>query len=255
MPFYEGETGTALTERALGAEQINEGEGVGAYIASIADPDGGKGTVPEVIRNAVEAAGGTLAEERLTPGWLASYDYASTAGWMYMVNNEVPSFGIGDYTPQDGDVLRWTFSIYAYGADLGIDTSYMSEWGGAAAITPAADRDALTKLLATAKDAQGEGVRAAYDAAVAVISDVTAEQAKLDEAAAALQAAMEAEPVVTTVTTTTEAAAETTGTTVTTTATGTSTPAPKTGDHTGGLVLTGCGVLALAALCAKKRHA
>ncbi|WP_462257889.1 DUF4430 domain-containing protein, partial [Ruminococcus champanellensis] len=174
---------------------------------------------------------------------------------MYMVNNEVPSFGIGDYTPQDGDVLRWTFSIYAYGADLGIDTSYMSEWGGAAAITPAADRDALTKLLATAKDAQGEGVRAAYDAAVAVISDVTAEQAKLDEAAAALQAAMEAEPVVTTVTTTTEAAAETTGTTVTTTATGTSTPAPKTGDHTGGLVLTGCGVLALAALCAKKRHA
>ena len=74
VPFYEGETGTALTERALGAEQINEGEGVGAYIASIADPDGGKGTVPEVIRNAVEAAGGTLAEERLTPGWLASYD-------------------------------------------------------------------------------------------------------------------------------------------------------------------------------------
>lgn len=255
VPFYEGETGTALTERALGVEQINEGEGVGAYIASIADPDGGKGTVPEVIRNAVEAAGGTLAEERLTPGWLASYDYASTSGWMYMVNNEVPSFGIGDYTPQDGDVLRWTFSIYAYGADLGIDTSYMSEWGGAAAITPAADRDALTRLLATAKDARGEGVLAAYDAAVAVISDVTAEQAKLDEAAAALQAALEAEPVVTTVTTTTEAAAETTGTTVTTTATGTSTPAPKTGDHTGGLVLTGCGVLALAALCAKKRHA
>ena len=97
VPFYEGETGTALTERALGVEQINEGEGVGAYIASIADPDGGKGTVPEVIRNAVEAAGGTLAEERLTAGWLASYDYASTAGWMYMVNNEVPSFGIGDY--------------------------------------------------------------------------------------------------------------------------------------------------------------
>lgn len=260
VPFYEGETGAAVTERALGTEQINEGEGVGAYIASIADPEGGKGTVPEVIRSAVTSAGGTLSEERLTPGWLASYDYAGTSGWMYMVNNEVAAVGIGDYAPQDGDVLRWSFSIYAYGADLGIDTSYMAEWGGAAAITPAADRDGLTKLLAKAKaDVQKDGVQAAYDAAVAAISDVNAEQAQLDEAAAALQAALDAAPEVTTVTetvtTTAETAAETTATTVTTAAAGSSTPAPKTGDHTGGLVLTGCGVLALAALCARKRHA
>ena len=53
VPFFAGDTGAELTERALGAEQINEGAGMGTYIASIADPEGGTGTVPEVIRNAV----------------------------------------------------------------------------------------------------------------------------------------------------------------------------------------------------------
>ncbi|MDD7555642.1 DUF4430 domain-containing protein [Ruminococcus sp.] len=254
VPFFAGDTGAELTERALGAEQINEGAGMGTYIASIADPEGGTGTVPEVIRNAVAAAGGTLEMQRLTPGWLASYDYASTGGWMYLLNNEVPTFGIGDYIPQDGDVLRWSFSIYAYGADLGIDTSYMAEWGGAAAITPAANRDALTGLLAGAKDSQDTGVQAAYAAALAVVSDVTAEQVRLDEAAAALQAVLDAAPAGTTVTetvTTGEASGETT----VTSAGEATAPAPATGAHGGWLVLTGTGLLALAAVCARKRHA
>ena len=37
VPFYEGETGTALTERALGVEQINEGEGVGRLVKEKCD--------------------------------------------------------------------------------------------------------------------------------------------------------------------------------------------------------------------------
>ena len=199
VPFYEGDTGADLTERLIGKENINGNEGINGYVSEIADPNGGNGTIPASIREAVEASGKTIATERLLDGWLCGYDYTPLGGWMYLQNNESAMSGIADYKPVEGDVIRWSFSFYGYGADLGLDTSSMAEWGGAAPCVTVANRDALTTLLAKTKAdgyAQSAAAADAYQAALQTAADLSSDQAALDAAAATLQAAYEAASMV-----------------------------------------------------------
>jgi len=50
--------------------------------------------------------------------WLSEFDYSNTSGWKFSVNNEFPSISTSDYKLDDGDVVRWQFSLYGYGSDL-----------------------------------------------------------------------------------------------------------------------------------------
>ncbi len=50
--------------------------------------------------------------------WLSEFDYCDSSGWKFSVNNEFPSVSASDYILNDGDVIRWQFSLYGYGTDL-----------------------------------------------------------------------------------------------------------------------------------------
>lgn len=142
VPFYEGENGLDVVKRA--ADVIAEDTGYGAYISAFADEDIG-GEAPEAITAVVPEMTG-----RNTEGYLSALDYTAESGWTYFVNDEYAQVGIGDYTPADGDVVVFSFTVYGYGADLGVDNS---SWGGAAALKEATKKAELVKLCAEAADA------------------------------------------------------------------------------------------------------
>lgn len=82
--------------------------------------------------------GNTLYEKK----GLGSYSYSGMAGWMFTVNNMFSATGADGVEVHDGDVIRFHFSVYGWGADLGKEDTYTT--------IPAvklADKTALTKEI------------------------------------------------------------------------------------------------------------
>lgn len=146
----------------------------GPYITAFKDTDTGA-EVPEIIKE-VCPEWGTRSKE----GYLSAYDYTAESGWSYFVNDEYAMSGIGDYEPQSNDVIRFSFTVYGYGADLGVDNS---GWGGAAALITPPEKAELTRLAADCEDKDSD----AYKTAVSVLGDLTADKAAVDEAVKALK--------------------------------------------------------------------
>ena len=113
-------------------------------IPAFADTDSNDVVLPEAIAEVC-----TIASGRTEEGWLSAYDYTAESGWTYFVNDEYAQVGIADYTPADGDVVVFSFTVYGYGADLGVDNS---SWGGAAALKEQVKTAELVKLFADNKD-------------------------------------------------------------------------------------------------------
>lgn len=61
----------------------------------------------------------TDMEIKNTGGWLGEFDYTSMSGWLYSVNGKYPNVGMSDYILSDGDVIRLTFTLWGWGADVG----------------------------------------------------------------------------------------------------------------------------------------
>ncbi len=179
VPFYDGETGSDLIERVYGAEHINGGKGVGSYISSLDDADNAKPIIPEFIASAAKAANMEIDDLRETDGALSSYDFCAMSGWMYLINNESVSLSLGEYLPDDGDVIRFVFTVYGYGSDMGLDTSYMSEWGGTEPLCPVTNRDIITESIAAYPKLVGTGV---YKRVVTKAADLNSDQDILDKA-------------------------------------------------------------------------
>ena len=53
-------------------------------------------------------------------GSLGSFDFTFMSGWMITINHYLINRGAGAWELNDGDVIRWQFSVYGFGADLGI---------------------------------------------------------------------------------------------------------------------------------------
>ncbi|HBS47486.1 MAG TPA: hypothetical protein DEA91_28975, partial [Paenibacillus sp.] len=94
--------------------------------------------IPQYILDMISADGGTVGT-KANQEWLSQFDYTHMSGWMYAVNNEFPPFGMSDYHPQDGDIIRTQFTTYGYSSDLG-------GWGEHP--FPFANKDALTAKIA-----------------------------------------------------------------------------------------------------------
>ena len=117
VPFYEGDTYADITLRALGKENLKyEDSAYGFYLNGIKDDDDREPEVPEYILDQC----GSI-DSRQEEGWLSAFDYTFMSGWMYAVDNEFPNYGAGNWYPEDGDVCRWQFTTYGYGADIGSD--------------------------------------------------------------------------------------------------------------------------------------
>lgn len=173
VPFYEGETGIDIVQRAAEI-QYTESD-YGAYITGFADIDT-EAYIPEEISEVCPDMTG-----RNTEGYLSSFDYTAESGWSYFINGEYASVGIGDYVPADGDVLEFRFTVYGYGADLGIDNS---SWGGAAAITEQLDASELIRICAAADDELKETVW--YTNGMELLAQYGVTQDEIDTAVGAL---------------------------------------------------------------------
>lgn len=185
VPFYAGENGAELFAGVLGEDNFKNKGSIesGFYLASIKDTDSSAVNIPQYILN--EAG---EIEPKKDPQWLGEFDYTPKSGWVYAVNNILPPYGLSDYTPQDGDVIRTQFSVYGYGADLGI-------WEGG--YIQAANKDALTAIVAEINsDSNKHGlldhpaVKTAYDEAYTVLSNLESAQSVVDNALANLNSAL-----------------------------------------------------------------
>lgn len=177
VAFYEGETGLDVVKRA--ADVLTDDTGYGAYITAFADEDL-KTEIPSEISAVVPEMSG-----RNTEGYLSAYDYTSESGWTYFINDEYAQVGISDYVPTDGDVVVFSFTVYGYGADLGVDNS---SWGGAAALITRTNKSELIKLCAEASEDDFDEYDFTYTAAMEALAIYNAPQEDIDNAAAALEA-------------------------------------------------------------------
>ncbi|MDR2156668.1 MAG: FIVAR domain-containing protein [Clostridiales Family XIII bacterium] len=198
------------------------------YLASVAGFDTGTINVPSYI---TDADGGPTTEDAVAVGnpdnHLGTGDYGTMSGWMSTVNHGMGDDGIGQQVLQDGDVVRFQFTLWGYGADLGIPSDWFTPFythadkteliralfapeadvaGALAALKPAeppastADKSALSAGIAQAEALDEAGytpdswtaLQAALEAARTVAKNVNASQTETDAALAALQTAVNA---------------------------------------------------------------
>lgn len=176
VELNEGDKGLDVLKRAVGDDKvIMTSSDWGSYISGFKDKDTGDVKLADIYS-------GVLSQDSLTKrassDVLSEFDYTSEAGFMFFVNGQSAMEGIDSYTPQDGDVLRICFTIYNYGADIGIDNS---SWGGSASLIGNISRESLTKAIAKANACSVDA-----NDAISVISNLDSTQAQLDDAEKAL---------------------------------------------------------------------
>ncbi|MDR0851307.1 MAG: DUF4430 domain-containing protein, partial [Clostridiales Family XIII bacterium] len=112
------------------------------YLGRVQGFDTSELNVPSYITD----NGGPTTEDAIAHGksdsdWLGQMDYSDMSGWMYTVNNDIANEGIGDYILTDGDVIRWQFSLWDFGADLGISADWFTPY------FTMADKSALIRAI------------------------------------------------------------------------------------------------------------
>jgi len=90
----------------------------GGWITRIFGLNYGEINVPEFIMTPLPGSGSAWTGNGSGNGSLGSADYATWSGWMYTVNHEHCDDGAAVRELQNGDVIRWQFSLAA-GPDLG----------------------------------------------------------------------------------------------------------------------------------------
>lgn len=160
------------------------------YIARIKDQET-PANVPQFIIDQLAKLGKSLKPRNYSQ-WLSEFDYYKDSGWMYCVNGVFPGVSASDKELHDGDVMRWQFTIYGYGSDLGADNR---SWGGKAPIAPPTDKDVLTTAIAVINGREDKaaflavtGNQAIYNDAIGVLTNLESSQADIDAATAAVKA-------------------------------------------------------------------
>lgn len=192
VPFKAGDNAATLVKKVIGAENF---VGKDEYLEAIKGADAGedKVNVPKYITDISkgEVTTESVKEVGNDDDSLGQFDYTKYSGWMYMVNNEMVNYGISSYKPQDGDVLRFQFTLYGYGTDL---TGY--EYGNSEAVVQISNKDAATKLMAEVNKNKEQfmassKVKAAYDKLAGLVAAVITPQKEIDQAVEELKKAME----------------------------------------------------------------
>ena len=190
VPFYEGDNGADILTRLIGEGNYQNTGSIknSFYLASIKDNDSREANIPKYIRDHVEGDVG----EKSDPDWLGEFDYTSMSGWMYAVNNKFPNVGCSQYRPHDGDVVRWQFTVYGYGADLGAS----ADWGDGNYIE-VANKDRLTAKIGEINSSAEKDIllskshiKKAYDKAIEVLQNMEETQSEVDKTLEELETAL-----------------------------------------------------------------
>ncbi|MEE0777050.1 MAG: S-layer homology domain-containing protein, partial [Bacillota bacterium] len=176
------DTAATVIERAAKAKGIevdsNANDTYGYYLARVKDNDQSEAKIPQYILDEIAKEPNNQLKGRGEANWLGEFDYYNQSGWMFCLNNEFPNVGAGNVSVEDGDVIRWQFTVCGLGRDIG-----SSGVGGTGeAYIKVANKDALTTAVAKAKDKDSE----AYKAAVEVLKKLDATQDEVDAACKAL---------------------------------------------------------------------
>ena len=145
----------------------------GLYLSAIKDLDDGTVDIPSYITG---VPGFELHGLGNPDDWLGDGDYTSMSGWMYTVNHTFGT-GMSSQVLKEGDVLRWQFSVWGYGLDLGVDNGF----GYGDPYYEHADKSYLIRLLFAA-GANQANINAALD----VVIDPLASEAEVAAAEDAL---------------------------------------------------------------------
>lgn len=134
-------------------------------------------------------------------GYLSEFDYSSYAGWCYTIDDWWASWGaadaypgreITDYNTKEkmtlGDVIRWHFTVYGYGADCGFPGNVMSEYMGGNLFVQEDKTDLIFTLAAindyygnlTTDDVYENALSVAADP-LASAEDIAAQEKKLTD--------------------------------------------------------------------------
>ncbi|MDR2501836.1 MAG: DUF4430 domain-containing protein [Oscillospiraceae bacterium] len=149
------------------ADTGHEQSGLPTYLEKVKGFGAGEAAVfPEYLP--ADALEDYIEDDRDDAQWLAAGDYSAMSGWMYTLNDAMGQNGASAESIADGDVIRWEFSVWGFGADLGFDCS-QENWGGDSAYYVRADKSALIRALFTDGAEQS-----AVDDALAVIIDPAA---------------------------------------------------------------------------------
>ncbi|MEA5055762.1 MAG: DUF4430 domain-containing protein [Propionicimonas sp.] len=166
----------ALDGAGLEAQASGDPDSAGFFLSGIEGDESAAVHVPSYI----SGQPGFELTDANNDGYLGVGDYNSMAGWMFTVNNEAAQVGAGAVKLHDGDVVRWQFTLYGYGCDLGVPTGC---WGADPYYTTA-DKSELIRTLLNADPAKATADELTQARQVAV--DPTATQAQVTASITAL---------------------------------------------------------------------
>ncbi len=200
VDLYQNDSVASIVTRLLDEYDMPYTLGPGAsvesgfYLASITDgSDPNEPIEPfDYIVEAIEDEYGELSYTRDGES-LGEFDYAQQSGWMYSVNGAFPNYGASDYNTtskvnplKDGDVIRWQFTLWGLGKDIGggFDGDEAAGTFEGSYIT-IAERTAATSTIADVNSNYSSWVatnRSVYDAAVNAMCDLTLSETELNAA-------------------------------------------------------------------------
>lgn len=159
----------------------------GWYLTTIKKADNGKLNIPAAISKMAPYED-TFNHKTINPPSndnntgnanlpdLAAGAYNETSGWMFMLNNKGISEGANKVKVSDGDTIRLHFSVFAYGADVGIGWDPSTN-------AKLADKDALIKKVADVKNDKEfmsiAAAKKAYDNGIKVLEKYDAADAEV----------------------------------------------------------------------------
>ena len=196
-------TGNILISKNIEFRGDVSNEGIVTYFSGLAFDDSLEAQYPEYLQSLVDS--GEISETNEDPdGILSEFDYSMYSGWVYTINSWFASWGadqsfpgqeITDFNTGElvtlGDIIRWHFTVYGYGADCGIVGNTMAEMMGGN-LFEQAEKSELIFILAAINDYYGDlDTDEVYETALAVAADPLATAAAVAAQEAVLTAYIE----------------------------------------------------------------
>ena len=108
------------------------------------------------VADYITAKTGQIVYDKYKNGhYLGEFDYYNMSGWMYSIADKTtggqsfPGVGAAGWRMRDGEVMRWQFTVYGYGADLNADNSM---YGTASITGEIGDKTQLTYKVAEMRE-------------------------------------------------------------------------------------------------------
>lgn len=198
-----GDTVAKVFEKVMSLKRItypSTAGDYGFYLESINNADTGIVNIPKEISAMPDVAmwDGSVVKAPTNEvndgnsyenGGLGTASYNTMSGWMFTVNNVDTGAAADSIEVKPGDVIRWQFSLYGYGADIGFDTE---SYTGIPEVTLANKDELIREAAVVSENAEmmkDAGVKTAYENAVTLLEEYNAAQDRVDTALITLQKA------------------------------------------------------------------